>query len=156
MGIRYRELKTEDLMQLSWSGTKTHLEHVADSLNLGPDKFVLLGVENDGEIFGYGGIDFVKFEDGGFLKMFTIREDMRNKGFGTTLFDQAHQKILTTRRSVAYLHVEFSNPDAKRLYERMGYVVIGTDTDSWEEEKADGSKELYETRVYIMRLELTS
>ncbi len=45
----------------------------------------------------------------------------RNKGLGTYLFNKLFKKAKQSSRSVT-IHVEHNNP-AKRLYERLGFVV---------------------------------
>jgi hypothetical protein len=46
--------------------------------------------------------------------------------------------------------VELDNARARRLYEHLGYRVIGESETSWEAEAADGSRFLYTTTVTEM------
>lgn len=49
--------------------------------------------------------------------------DYRNRGIGHSLIDGVLQEAAASQKLVS-LHVEDANP-AKRLYERMGFVVVG-------------------------------
>lgn len=52
------------------------------------------------------------------------------------------------------LTVEETNPRARALYERLGYVAYGREPDAWDEEAPDGSISRYETMCTLMRKEL--
>jgi ribosomal protein S18 acetylase RimI-like enzyme len=52
------------------------------------------------------------------------------------------------------LGVEESNPRARALYERLGYVAFGSEPDAWDEQAADGTIVRYETVCTLMRKEL--
>jgi hypothetical protein len=41
------------------------------------------------------------------------------------------------------------------LYERLGYVVSGSELGSWDEEALDGTVTRYETRITLLRKQLT-
>ena len=46
--------------------------------------------------------------------------------------------------------VEIDNPAAERLYRRLGYEFVGSDTESWPTVGAAGEEELYTTDVVVM------
>lgn len=54
----------------------------------------------------------------------------------------------------AELSVEESNPRARALYERLGYVACGSRPDAWDEDAPDGTVRRYETITTLMRKEL--
>ena len=54
----------------------------------------------------------------------------------------------------AELAVEECNPQARALYERLGYIAYGREPASRDEEAADGSIIRYETACTLMRKEL--
>ena len=50
--------------------------------------------------------------------------------------------------------MEESNPRARALYERLGYVAYGAAPESWDEDAPDGSVVRYETVCVWMRKDL--
>uniref|UniRef100_UPI00374E1B02 GNAT family N-acetyltransferase n=1 Tax=Streptomyces millisiae TaxID=3075542 RepID=UPI00374E1B02 len=54
----------------------------------------------------------------------------------------------------AELSVEESNPRARALYERLGYVAYGSEPAGWDELAPDGTVRRYETVCTLMRKEL--
>lgn len=151
--VVFRDLLPSDIQELSWSGGPRHLEYLLDALNKGKDKFEFVCAVIDDSVIGYGGIDFEKNTKGGYLTMFVIKEQYRSMGIGTKLFNEAHKRIRQRGLSLSELSVEKKNPDAKRLYERMGYKVIRQSVEQWEQDTADGV-ELYSSEVDVMKLEL--
>jgi ribosomal protein S18 acetylase RimI-like enzyme len=55
----------------------------------------------------------------------------------------------------AEVGVELSNPRARALYERLGYVAYDEMLESWDQQKPDGSITRYETMCAQMRKELS-
>lgn len=60
----------------------------------------------------------------GYVQTVGISPDWRNKGIGTRLVEFAEERIFSERPNV-FMCVSSFNPDAMRLYERLGYTVIG-------------------------------
>ena len=60
----------------------------------------------------------------GYIKSIVIAPAFRNQGLGTTLLTFAEERIFRDRPN-AFICVSSFNPDAKKLYERQGYKVIG-------------------------------
>jgi hypothetical protein len=50
--------------------------------------------------------------------------------------------------------VEASNPRARALYERLGYVTYDRQPDGWDELAPDGTIRRYDTICTLMRKEL--
>lgn len=61
----------------------------------------------------------------GYLQTICIDEARRGRGLGTRLIRFAEQRIFRDSPNV-FLCVSSFNPDARRLYERLGYGTIGT------------------------------
>ncbi|HEV3295721.1 MAG TPA: GNAT family N-acetyltransferase, partial [Streptosporangiaceae bacterium] len=70
------------------------------------------------------------------------------------LIEAAEQRIRARGLRRAELAVEESNPRARALYQRLGYVAYGRAPDSWDEQAEDGSVVRYETVCTLMRKEL--
>lgn len=60
----------------------------------------------------------------GYIQTVGVVPDWRNKGIGTELVIFAEERIFRERPNV-FMCVSSFNPDARRLYERLGYEVIG-------------------------------
>ncbi len=60
----------------------------------------------------------------GYLQTVAVAPEWRNRGIGTRLVKFAEERIFTEKPNV-FMCVSSFNPDALRLYERLGYEVIG-------------------------------
>ena len=61
----------------------------------------------------------------GYIQTICVRPDRRGGGVGTALIRWAEQRIARESPNV-FLCVSSSNVPARRLYERLGYEVVGT------------------------------
>jgi [ribosomal protein S18]-alanine N-acetyltransferase len=61
----------------------------------------------------------------GYIQTVCVDPQWRNRGLGSKLIDFAEQRILKESPNI-FLCVSSFNPAARRLYERLGYEVIGT------------------------------
>lgn len=89
-----------------------------------PDKEVYVAVGDDGdEIAGLLVLNmhgaFV-----GYLQSICVAPQWQNRGVGTRLIAFAEERIFRDVPNV-FLCVSSFNPDARRLYERLGYELIG-------------------------------
>jgi [ribosomal protein S18]-alanine N-acetyltransferase len=64
----------------------------------------------------------------GYIQTICIDPGQRSRGLGSQLIDFAEQRILTQSPNV-FMCVSSFNLDARRLYERKGYRVVGELTD---------------------------
>jgi [ribosomal protein S18]-alanine N-acetyltransferase len=64
----------------------------------------------------------------GYIQTVCIHPDRRGQGLGSKLVEFAEQRILAESPNV-FMCVSSFNRDARRLYERLGYQVIGELTD---------------------------
>jgi [ribosomal protein S18]-alanine N-acetyltransferase len=64
----------------------------------------------------------------GYIQTICIHPDRRGEGLGSKLVEFAEQRILAESPNV-FMCVSSFNPDARRLYERLGYRVVGELTD---------------------------
>ncbi len=91
---------------------------------LNNDRFYFVGLFENDELIGYGGLTTVL--DEGDIANIAVRTDKRGKGYG--------KKLLTAlcaeaqKRGIVYLHLEVreSNYPARHLYESCGFDVDGT------------------------------
>ena len=64
----------------------------------------------------------------GYIQSVAVRADCRGQGLGTALIALAERRILRETPNVFVCASSF-NPGARRLYERLGYKVVGELTD---------------------------
>ena len=60
----------------------------------------------------------------GYIQSICVAPDWRNKGIGSQLMEFAENRIFIESPN-AFIMVSSFNPDAKRLYNRLGYETIG-------------------------------
>ena len=61
----------------------------------------------------------------GYIQTICLAPDARNRGLGTAVLGWAEARILRDCPNV-FLCVSSFNPDARRLYQRLGYEHVGT------------------------------
>jgi [ribosomal protein S18]-alanine N-acetyltransferase len=64
----------------------------------------------------------------GYIQTVAVRDDLRGRGIGSALIGFAEQRIFRAQPNV-FICVSSFNPGARRLYERLGYNVVGELTD---------------------------
>jgi [ribosomal protein S18]-alanine N-acetyltransferase len=64
----------------------------------------------------------------GYIQTVAVQPDRRGQGLGTRLIEFAERRILAEFSNV-FMCVSAFNTDARRLYERLGYVSVGELTD---------------------------
>ncbi len=87
-----------------------------------PDKEVYV-LEDDDEILGFVVVD-LRGPFPGYLQTVCVRSGDRGEGHGERLITFAEERIFRDSPNV-FMCVSTFNPDAKRLYERLGYTVVG-------------------------------
>jgi ribosomal protein S18 acetylase RimI-like enzyme len=61
----------------------------------------------------------------GYVQILCVRADCRGRGLGSALLRWAEERIYRDSPNV-FICVSSFNPDARRLYERLGFEVVGT------------------------------
>lgn len=155
--LQLDDLRLDDLGTIDWV-PPVHLGYVADALErvaLGEVEYLAIRAPN-GEPVAIGGVDFVVRRGAGILWQVVTHPGLRGLGLGTRLVTEAEARI--ERRSCRYavLGVEDGNPRAQVLYERLGYVPIGREHDSWLQDGPGGQPELYETEITILGKDLNA
>ena len=97
-----------------------------------PAREVYVAVESNGPDAGTPVIGFVVvIMQGafvGYIQSVAVAERWRGRGVGSALIAFAERRILRDEPNVFICASSF-NPDARRLYERLGYRVVGELTD---------------------------
>jgi len=152
-----RDLRLTDLADVAWAGSPTHLRHVRHEIARAEAGEVdYLAVCHDGRILGIGAVDYAKHPGAGYLWQLSVHPDHQSQGLGTALIAALERRAATHGATTTCLSVETDNPRARQLYERLGYVAVGTSTDSWDEELPDGSVRRHDARCTDMRKDLSA
>jgi ribosomal protein S18 acetylase RimI-like enzyme len=88
----------------------------------------IYGAFAEGNLVGFVVID-MRGSFVGYVKSLAVQPDWRNRGVGTRLMKFAEERIFPEVPNV-FICVSSFNRDARRLYERLGYEVIG-DLKEW-------------------------
>jgi ribosomal protein S18 acetylase RimI-like enzyme len=155
--VSVRDLTVKDLPACAWSGTATHLAHVATELDRarrGEVDYLAVCPPSDLPV-AIGEVDYQASPGAGTLSQLAVQAAWQSCGLGTILVRAAERRILERGLDRAELGVEESNPRARALYERLGYVAYGRRPEAWDEEAPDGSVTRYETVCTLMRKKLS-
>lgn len=87
-----------------------------------PDKEVYV-LDDDDEILGFVVLD-LRGPFPGYLQTVCVRSGERGQGHGARLIAYAEERIFRDSPNV-FMCVSTFNPDARRLYEQLGYTVVG-------------------------------
>ena len=147
------DLTEADLDLIGWSGSTLHVSHVAAELRRAPrgDAEYLAARAPDGTPVAKGGIDYTQEPGVGVIHQLATRSDLQGLGIGTRVIEAAEARIRARGLTTAILSVGHDNPRAQALYERIGYIACGERSASWESQREDGSRFLYETVLMDMR-----
>ncbi|MGH7857116.1 MAG: GNAT family N-acetyltransferase, partial [Candidatus Binatia bacterium] len=88
-------------------------------------EIVYLVATLDGEAVGHLGVDLVRVRGAAWLWQFAIREHLQSQGIGSEMVRRAEVAALDNGFRVAEIAAELTNPRARALYERLGYVLRG-------------------------------
>lgn len=147
------DLHLRDLSSLDWSGGPLHLRSVRGELERvasGEVEYLVVRAPT-GEPVAKGGIDYAKHDDAGMLWQLATHPQLQSLGIGTLLVSEALARIRRRGCGWAVLGVEDHNPQARALYERLGFQPFAREDASWEQEDSTGQLVLYETQLALLR-----
>ncbi|MFI6603003.1 GNAT family N-acetyltransferase [Nonomuraea sp. NPDC050536] len=150
--LSVRDLTQEDLPGCSWSGSALHLRQVAREVvraRTGIVDYLAVCPPSDIPV-AIGGVDYRATPGAGTLWQLAVHPALQSCGIGTVLIQAAEQRILGRGLDRAELSVEESNPRARALYERLGYVGYDRKPEAWDAEGPDGVVRRYETVCTVM------
>lgn len=138
--LTIRDIHESDLPKLAWSGSPLHVEQMAEHVRAADGSVdYIAAFLATGEAVGKGEIDYRKRPDAAEIGSLAVHGLVQSQGIGSLLIDAAEQRARARGLASAVVGVEDDNPRAQRLYERLGYAVIGTEPDEWEEMATGGT-----------------
>jgi ribosomal protein S18 acetylase RimI-like enzyme len=127
LDVVIRPAKRDDLRDLDWYGhqspVRRHIASILDRREVGETE--LLVAEVNGFAAARLGIDFTRARDATLLWSFAVVPHLQRLGIGTAMVAAAEKLARERGFAIAEIHVEKGNSDAQRLYERLGYEVVG-------------------------------
>jgi ribosomal protein S18 acetylase RimI-like enzyme len=154
--VEIADMRSGDVDALAWSGGPRHLAYIRETLFRADrgEAVLLVARSRAGACIGMGSVDFAIDPAAGRLWMLVVHSDLRSRGVGTQLIAEMEERIRSTGRPFAELLVEKINVGAARLYERLGYEIIGEEITSWEQDSPTGLF-VYEADCLLMRKHLS-
>ena len=139
--LKIRPVKKEDLQALEWDGEyKKYRRMYADIFySTLVDKTIMWVIETEqGEIIGQafvmlksGESEAVDGEKRAYFFGFRIRDAWRNRGIGSYLMRFVEGDLSRRGFHTITLNVAKDNVDALRLYQRLGYKIVGSHAGKW-------------------------
>ena len=130
LDVTIRPATRDDLRDLEWYGHQSrlrrHIASILDRRDVGETE-LLVGDVNSFAV-GRLGIDFARVPDAALLWSFAVIPHLQGLGIGTAMIAEAERLARARGFGTLEIHVEQDNPGARRLYERLGYAVVGEDT----------------------------
>jgi len=155
--LTVRDLTVDELHPGIWGWSDTHLAGTIESVKRAQSGEVdfLAVCPPSGIPIATGGVDFAKPSGVATIWQLSVDTALRSCGLGTILIEALEERIRRRGQHVAELGVDDKQPRPRALYERLGYVVTGSEPGAWDEESADGNAHRYETTVTVLRKQLS-
>lgn len=139
--IVIRKLRRDDLPKLEWEGELIHFRRLyAQAYAQYRSGDAVLWVAEDPQALIVAQVfiqlnsrrqELANGTQRAYLYGFRVRENYRNHGIGTHMLDIAEADLRKRGYTSVTLNVGRDNPDAQRLYERMGYHVVAPEPGRW-------------------------
>jgi ribosomal protein S18 acetylase RimI-like enzyme len=125
--VAIRPCEERDLAHFETLGSARHVQYCRDQFARGPAALaILVAVDSDDVPVGKVHLDFQDRADEGVAVLIaaSVTPPLRGVGIGTDLMRAAETFACERSCRAIVLGVEDSNPDARRLYERLGYRTV--------------------------------
>ena len=157
--VTVRHACADDLRPLEWFGLITPYREIveayfAEAQNT-PNVF-LVALSNEFPV-GQVWANMVKFGDQqiGEISALRVIPNLQKLGIGSLLVHAAEDAIRQHGFHTAQLNVSLENPNARRLYDRLGYTVVDEETVNWSFTTPDGAFVEVEEHEWVMQKSLT-
>lgn len=139
--VRVRPVREEDLPGMEWDGEFAHFrrlykQHFQNSRS--GNTLIWVVESEDGEIVGQVFLSLLSSQselaDGihrAYLFSFRLKPDYRNHGLGSHMLDFVESYLVRRGFDTLRINVARDNVQARRMYERHGYRVIGPEEGRW-------------------------
>lgn len=139
--IKIRNVTAIDLPALEWEGEYKHFRRLyAEAFRraqIGESVLWLVELPDSiviGQVFIHLSSERRELADGkhrAYIYGFRVRPEYRNLGIGSELMRTAEEDLVKRGFRSATLNVSRDNDGARRLYERLGYRIVGGDPGRW-------------------------
>ncbi len=156
MHLTVRDMEEADLPHLACFYSRLGLDKMPAELDRARRGVIdhLVVCTREGLPVAKGAVNYEEKPGAGVICTLSVRAELRSLGIGTVLIGASEDRIRARGLPRAEISAEENNPRALALYERLGYVVYGTEPDSWDHEAEDGTVQLYETTCTMLRKDL--
>lgn len=163
-GLIIRHVRKADLRALEWGQQyqkyRQMYAHLFRSTQSGKTLMWVVEIPT-GEIIGQTFVMLNSSEreaaDGetrAYLFAFRIKPEWRGKGIGTHLMDFVEDDLRTRGFGFVTLNVSKDNPNALRLYRRLGYQITGSQSGIWSYRDHEGKLQYVEEPAWRMMKQL--
>lgn len=139
--LHIRLAMREDLPDMEWDGEYIHFRRLyAEAYRLSERGDTLIWLA-DLDPVGVIGQAFVSLRSGraelsdgrwrAYVYAFRVKPQYRGQGIGTKIMETLEADLLRRAYQRVTLNVAKENDGARRLYERLGYQVVGSDAGRW-------------------------
>jgi ribosomal protein S18 acetylase RimI-like enzyme len=154
MQVSIRPCLREDLPMLEWFGLYARYRQLFTDTFERRERgeiVMLVAVVNEFPV-GQVWIDMVKQREQatGILYALRVLPPLQNLGIGTRLIGAVEDLLRKRGYKIVELGLEKNNPNAQRLYERLGYRVIRDNLETWELVTPDGQTMQEQIHEWIM------
>lgn len=159
-----RQVAEEDLPALEWNGQYKHFRRLfRQAFNRAKQGASILWIAElpragiVGQVFVQlmsHRTDLADGETRAYVYAFRVRPEFRGEGIGTTLMEIAEEDLRQRGFQQVSLNVGRNNPDARRLYERLGYRVVAPEPGIWSYIDHRGRRRQVEEPAWRMEKEL--
>ncbi len=139
--LTIRTVVYDDLPNLEWEGEYTHFRRIFANAykNQSKGNAVLWVVELPGVgIIGQAFVQLIgsrpELADGfqrAYIYSVRVRTSYRNQGIGKQIMHTTEENLIQRGFSYSLLNVGKDNPNARRFYERLGYVAVADEHGNW-------------------------
>jgi len=153
--VAIRPCLREDLPKLEWFGLFARYRQVfADTFARSEKGEIVMLVASVNEFpVGQVWIDLVKRREQstGILYALRVLPPLQNLGIGTRLIASVEELLRKRGYKIIELGVEKDNPNAKRLYERLGFSILRDNLEKWEFVTSEGKTVQEQADEWIMQ-----
>ena len=138
--VEFRQVEQKDLPALEWDGELIHFRGLFSEVfqrSMRGDGLMWVADYRNEKIIGQL---FISFSANSFLMNsskrayihgFRIRSEYRGQGIGSAMVQWVEADLKRRHCQIVTLNVAQDNPNAIRLYKRLGYVIVGFEPGEW-------------------------